>query len=176
MQSIKHKAVTPYILLVCQIHHHPGVAYGRRKKPVATASHSRWRHRIRQTSSVWWPALYFIASWILSATGIGSCDSVELFHKHILGVHYVYIYHCSDISFQHRWRYAIVNYDVLPAPSNKRKAVGACHGNLTTLHGIVGAHFVVTIHLKFIVLMQSSIHNLKTHLCPPKHYDITNIS
>ena len=38
------KAVIPYILLARQIHRHSGVAYGRRKKSVATASRSRWRH------------------------------------------------------------------------------------------------------------------------------------
>ena len=36
------KPVIPYILLACQIHHHSGVAYGRREKPVATASRLRW--------------------------------------------------------------------------------------------------------------------------------------
>ena len=34
-----------------------------------------------------------------------------------------------------------------PAPSNKREAAGACHGNLTISFE---AHFVATIHLKFI--------------------------
>ena len=34
------KAAIPYILLACQNHHHSGVAYGRRKKSVATASRS----------------------------------------------------------------------------------------------------------------------------------------
>ena len=39
-----------YILLACQIHRHSGVAHGRRKNSVATASRSRWRHSMRQTS------------------------------------------------------------------------------------------------------------------------------
>ena len=38
------------LLLACQSHRHSGVAYGRRKKSVATASRSRWRHSMRQTS------------------------------------------------------------------------------------------------------------------------------
>ena len=43
------KAAIPYTLLACQNHRHSGVAYGRYKKSVATASRSRWRHSMRQT-------------------------------------------------------------------------------------------------------------------------------
>ena len=50
MQSVKQETCNKisYVLLACQIHRHSGVPYGRREKPVATASRSRWRHSIRQ--------------------------------------------------------------------------------------------------------------------------------
>ena len=73
------KGVIPYILLACQNHRHSGVAYGRRKKSVATASRSRWRHSMRQTSSVWGPVFVLYCFWILLATGIGSPGSVGQF-------------------------------------------------------------------------------------------------
>ena len=50
---------------------------------------------------------------------------------------HVNIYYCGNISFGHGWRIAIVSLwpPGCPAPSNKREAAGACHGNLTTLRG-----------------------------------------
>ena len=73
------KGVIPYILLACQNHRHSGVAYGRRKKSVATASRSRWRHSMRQTSSVWGQVFVLYCFWILLATGIGSPGGVGQF-------------------------------------------------------------------------------------------------
>ena len=72
-------AVIRCILLACQNHRHSGVAYGRREKSVATASRSRWRHNVRQKSSVGDRSLYCIAFSILLATGIGSPDGVKPF-------------------------------------------------------------------------------------------------
>ena len=95
-------------------------------------------------------SLYCIASWILSATELGSRDSDEqVFHKQTLVVLYLNICHVYDhgnISFGHRWRRAMVSYNFL-APSNNREAVGAYHGNTTNLHKFVGAHDLVTCNL-----------------------------
>ena len=93
-------------------------------------------------------SLYCIVSWILSAFRKCSSDSV----KKVLRECYVNTYGCGNISFGRRWSHTFLSYDAPPAASNKREAVGVCHGNLTTLHGFVGAHFVVTINIKFIGL------------------------
>ena len=80
------KTVIPYILLACQIQRHSGVASGRHKKSVATASRTRWRHSMCQTPSVWEPvfALYcvlnFIRHWDRQ-----SWRCWTIFHKETLG-------------------------------------------------------------------------------------------
>ena len=53
------------------------------------------------------------------------------------------IYHCGNIAFGHGWRIVIVSFwhPSCPAPSNKREAADACHGNLTTLHGFAWGAF-----------------------------------
>ena len=137
------KGVIPYILLACQNHRHSGVAYGRREKSVATASRSRWRHSMRQTSSVWGPVFVLCCFWILLATGIGVLVVLDSFSQADTRGHHANIYYCGDISFGHGWRIAIVSLcrPGCPAPSNKREAVGVCHGNLTTLHGFAWGAF-----------------------------------
>ena len=61
-------------------------------------------------------------------------------------------YYFGNISFGHGWRIAIVSLwrPGCPAPSNKREAAGACHDNLRLCAVSLEAHFVATIHLKFI--------------------------
>ena len=107
------------------------------KKSVATASRSRWRHSIgakqHQSGD---RSLYCIAFWIVFVTGIGSPDGVgQFFTRRHSGTSCKYL-SGGNISFGHGWRIAIVSLwrPGCPAPSNKREAAGACHGNLTTLH------------------------------------------
>ena len=80
------KAAIPYTLLACQNHRHSGVAYGRHKKSVATASRSRWRHSMRQTSSVWGPVfvLYCVLNFI-SHRDKWSWRCWTVFHKETIG-------------------------------------------------------------------------------------------
>ena len=135
------KAVIPYILLACQNHRHSGVAYGRRKKSVATARADvivcAKHHQSGDRS------LYCIAFWIVLATRIGSPDGVGQFFTRIHPGRHVNIYHCGSISFGHGWRIAIVSLwrPGCPAPSNKREVVGVCHGNLATMHGFAWGAF-----------------------------------
>ena len=86
------KAVIPYILLACQNHCHTGVAYGRHKKSVATASRSRWRHSMRQTSSVWGPVfvLYCVLNFV-SHRDRYSWRCWTVFHKETLGASCKYL-------------------------------------------------------------------------------------
>ena len=60
-----------------------------------------------------------------------------------------------------------------PAPSNKREAAGACHGNLTTLRGFACGAFCGHDSSQ-CCFNQSSFYNRKTYLYWQKHYDITN--
>ena len=58
IQSLSIKAVVPYILLTCQIHHHSGVTHGRREKSFAMASCSCWFHSKHHTASVCEPEFH----------------------------------------------------------------------------------------------------------------------
>ena len=79
------KAVIPYVLLACQNHCHSGVAYGRRKKLVATASRSCWRHSMRQTSSVWGPVfVWYCVLNFISHRDMLSWQCWTVFHKETL--------------------------------------------------------------------------------------------
>ena len=86
---------------------------------------------------------YCIAFWILLATGVRNPGDVGHFFTSRHSGHHVNIYYCGNILIGHVWRQAIVSLWRLGclAPSNKRKAAGACHGNLTTLRGFAWGAF-----------------------------------
>ena len=117
-------------------------------------------------------SLYCIASWILLATGIGSPDGIgQCFTADTRGRH-VNIYY--SVTYHLTWRHCQLWRPGCPAPSNKHEAAGACHGNLTILHGFTWGAFCS--HNSFEVLMQSDFYNLKTYLYWQKHYDIIHSS
>ena len=103
---------------------------------------------MRRTLSIWGPVTVLLGVvYFIRQQERSPWRCWKSFHTHELDECYVNTYDYDDLLFQHRWRHAIVSYDV-PTLLNKREAVDACRGNVTTPHSCVGALVLITI--KFI--------------------------
>ena len=135
--------------------------------PVTTTSRSRWRHSMRQTSSVWGPVFVLYSFWILLATGIGSPGGVGQFftNRHSGTSRKYLLLRWHIIWARMTYRHCQFMSSRLPGSLKQTRGSGCLSWQPNDsarfrLRRILWPRFI----LSLLVLMQSNFYNLKTYL------------